>query len=103
MAITSGIVHCKYGSTFAQIDEFWEKHKISPQQVKYDLEYLYGLLQSATKDRKNAIVMEYQSRGDGLGAWLKLQEDFDFGGSRKEWSDTLEDKLRTSYYIILHE
>src|SRR6056300_700127 len=47
--------------------------------------------------------MEYQSCGDGLGAWLKLQEDFDFGGSRKEWSDTLEDKLRSPYYMSEHK
>src|SRR5210317_2431516 len=26
--------YCKYGSKFPQIDEFWEKHKISTQQVK---------------------------------------------------------------------
>ena len=90
------------GMGFPQIDEFWDKYQVSPLQVAFDVEYLYGILQSATKSRKIATILRHEATSNGLAAWLELQESYDFGGSKEDKSDDLEEALSKPYNRAEH-
>ena len=85
------------GMEFIKSDPFWEEHRISVQQFKYDTMYLYGLLQSATKNRVNPFLVHHRNDKDGLSVWIKFEQTYAYGGSKTMKSEELEEKIFLRY------
>ena len=93
-------VHKGYNSDgidYFKSESFWTTYKIGYLQVDYDLKYLYGLLQAATRGRANPYLVRHQKDKDGLAVWLKFEETYAHGGSKMMKSELLEDKLSKPY------
>ena len=56
------------GIAYIKSDLFWMEHQISIPQFKYDVMYLYGLLQSATRKKTNPYIVHHRQDKDGLAA-----------------------------------
>ncbi len=65
--------------------------------MKYDSEYLYGLLKSATKTKTKPIIMKQRHTRDGLTVWLAFYKTYAYGGSAKIRSKELEEQLLQPY------
>ena len=85
------------GITAADTDDFWDKYRTSKQQVALDISYLYGVLQSATKNRTNPVLLKYKKSMDGLLAWEEFKTLYLHEGDKEIKSDRLEDELQKPY------
>jgi hypothetical protein len=85
------------GMEYIKSDTFWQAHRIGYLQVEYDLKYLYGMLQAATKGRANPYLVHHKQERDGLAVWLKFEQAYAYGGSKTMKSEELEEKLNKTY------
>jgi len=85
------------GMEYIKSDTFWQAHRVGYLQVEYDLKYLYGMLQAATKGRANPYLVHHKQERDGLAVWLKFEQAYAHGGSKTMKSEELEEKLNKTY------
>ena len=52
-------LYTKHGMDMVRGDTFWDTSRISELQWKADVQYLYGLLKSATKERTNPYIVKH--------------------------------------------
>ena len=91
------------GMEYVRSDEFWSEFGISENQFVYDINYLYGLLQSATKQRSNPYLIHHKKDKDGLIVWIKFEKAYAYNGSRVIKSEELEDELYKKYDPRAHK
>ena len=72
---------------------FYEEHGINFNQFKHDIQYLFGVLMSATKSRRLAVVFRHQRSKDGLSSLMEMISLYGHGGSLDNKADELEDHL----------
>jgi len=77
--------------------EFWEVHRVNKAQFRYDIQYLYGMLRSATKNITNSIIQSQRSTRDGLTVWIKFMENYAHGGATEVKIQELETKIYMPY------
>jgi hypothetical protein len=85
------------GIDYIRSDEFWEEYGINENQFVYDINYLFGLLQSATKQRSNPYLIHHKKDKDGLIVWIKFEKAYAYNGSRVIKSEELEDQIYKKY------
>ena len=86
-----------WGPGIALDPTFYAEFGISFPQFKHDIEHLYGILLSATKDYDNPNILRNKSTRDGLLTWLGLIEDNGHLGSTELKEATLEDNIAKPY------
>ena len=87
----------KLGQEYLKSDVFWTVYKISFPQAKFDREYLYGILVTATRGKKSKIILSHQISKDGILAWNEFLNDFDNEGSDDLRLQHLELELQRIY------
>jgi len=87
------------GLDYFKSDAFWEQYKISFPQVEFDLDYLYGLLQAATKGRANPYLVHHRTDRNGLEVWIKFEKTYAHDGSKTIKSEELEEKVFQLYDV----
>jgi hypothetical protein len=85
------------GPAYIKKDIFWDKYQIGIPQFKYDVMYLYGLLQSATRKYTNPYIVHHRQDKDGLSVWIKFEKAYANGGSKTMKSEELEEQVFTRY------
>ncbi len=71
----------KLRQDYFKSDVFWTIYNISYPQAIFDREYFYGILITATRGKKNKIMLSHQVSKDGIPAWSEFLHDFDNEGS----------------------
>ena len=70
----------------------------SLQQLKKDIQSLYGALKSSCRRGVGAVIlMNHETSRDGLAAWIEMLAKFDADGDKDTRIMRLEDKLSTPY------
>ena len=69
------------GEEYLKSEKFWNTYKVSFLQALYDMQYLYGILVTATKDMQHKIILKYEASQDGILAWDEFKKDFVHDGS----------------------
>ena len=87
------------GYDMADSDTFWEAYGVSKRQFQYDSNFLYGVLLSATKDRKNPHILKYRETKNGLAVWIEFTKAYSYGGSIKVRTQQLEHLLHEYYNL----
>ena len=85
------------GMEYIESDLFWNEHAIGTKQFKYDIKFLYGILQSATKTRLNPYLIHHRNDNDGLAVWIKFDKTYANGGSKNMRSEELEEQIYLRY------
>ena len=71
-----------YPDTYHCNDPVWLYYGQSCYQIKYDSEYIFGLLMSACREVGNKSIMMHEKDKNGILAWFDLRKDHDNDGSR---------------------
>ena len=90
--------YIKYGVAIAQSTNFYDTYGISAKQFKYDIQYLYGLLQGATKGYDNPHVIANRKTKDGIRTWLGIVQDNDHDGSLQLRKTKLKMEIEKKYH-----
>ena len=85
------------GMEYIESDLFWNEHAIGTKQFKYDIKFLYGILQSATKTRLNPYLIHHCNDKDGLAVWIKFDKTYANGRSKNMGSEELEEQIYLHY------
>jgi len=88
---------CQRASTYFNDNPIWLYHEQSCYQIRYDKEYLYGLLVMAMRDVSNKTLLKHQHDRDGIKAWADLRRDFEYGGSAKLRLEVLDSYIHQPY------
>ena len=89
--------NCQLAALFHNTSEVWIYHKVSCHQIKYDTEYLYGILVSATRNITNKIIIKHDKDRDGIIAWSEFRQDFDNDGSKSLREQAVGEIVSTAY------
>jgi len=83
------------GESYFKSNEFWASYGISFPQVKYDIEYFYGILLCSCRNKPNRVFLKYKALKlrNGLMCWDKMVNEFSYGGSKDLMVDVLEASL----------
>src|SRR5687767_14477855 len=76
---------------------FWMMCRISPSQAKFDKEYLYGILVSATSHMQHKIILKFDESKDGIVAWHEFKQDYEYSGSKLIRLKALETMVAVPY------
>ena len=57
--------------------------QVPSRQALYDIQFLYGIIASATPNISQKTILKYEHGQDGVLAWHELKQDFAFNGSRE--------------------
>ena len=83
-------------SSYLESEECYDAHGHSPQQIKADISWLYGVLLTTLNDADIPAVTP--ANGDGIFALDNLKNEFanaGLGAQQLEWK--IEDELNNSY------
>ena len=83
--------------SYSETDEVWTNHNQSCHQIRYDKEFLYGILVTATRNIPNKTIVKHSIDRDGIKAWVELKADFDNDGSKRMKMEELDDLIHTAY------
>ena len=85
------------GKSLGKEEWFYEDYGINFNQLKHDVQYLYGVLLSSTKSRRLAVVWRYYDSKDGLSGLMDTVREYGHGGSLQNKADELEDHLLSTF------
>ena len=78
------------GDDFLQSKAFKQEYGVHHAQAQYDKCYLYGILQSVTRNEGagKKHVLQYKHTADGFLTWKDLVHDCDNNGSTTLWKNS---------------
>ena len=82
--------------------EFNDYFGVSPEQAKYDITYLYGILLTATSTKENRILTQHSDTHDGVLAWIAFKEDYAYGGSVSLRLRILSQEVKSPFNLRTH-
>ena len=89
--------YLKDGKVYVESRDFWEEHRVSIPQAKYDITYLFGLLLTAMKSLDHVCIIQNQDTKDGPKAWYTLKETYDHNGNIEIRVRELEEFINVQY------
>ena len=86
------------GLDWCATPDFYNQHRISYNQAKFDINYLYGVLRCTYIGTGNNVHLEqHKPRQDGVLAWMGYIQDYANEGSDTNKLGELERKLETPF------
>ena len=84
------------GEAYFTTGTFYERHHTEPVQVTYDLEYFFGILLAACRNRSNRLIAKYECNNcyNGMLLWHDIVTEYAHYGSVENTMFRISDKLR---------
>ena len=92
-----------WGTDIATNPTFYEETRITQDQFDYDVQYLFGILWSSTKNYDDANLIQNKNTMDGLRAWLGLVETYGHMGNKTLKKEQLLAKVMAAYNPNSHK
>jgi hypothetical protein len=96
-------LQCQVEHKYHRTNEIWMYHRQSCNQIRYDTEYLYGMLLSACRNITNKTIIKHINNKNGIFAWAELRQDFDNDGSKVVQMEKLDNIINTSFKTTEHD
>ena len=78
-------------------DEFYNTYGVSLKQADYDKRYLYGILVSTNRKRKETSIMNHQNSQDGIICWIEMKERYGYEGCKEIKIERLEGEIQRPF------
>ena len=90
-------LYMEIGIAMADDVTFHKRWGISRKQFQHDVNHLYGILQSSTKDFDCGHVLAHMETQDGLLAYIEMEAENQHNGSRILKEEELDEKIHEPY------
>ena len=90
-------MYLEVGLAMADDFSFFTTHEVNKKQLAHDIKHLCGILQSSTKDFDCGHVLAHAKTQDGFTAFLEMEAENQYDGSKILKEEELEDLIKQPY------